>query len=364
MENREIKIKSDQGDYSIYVEKDLTENIEDLLKALAPKKRVFLLSDINVFPTFGINLMKSLEGNSIACESLSLNLNEKNKNLETVSLIYNWLVNQRVERSDILISLGGGVATDLIGFAASTWLRGIKIIHFPTTLAAMVDASVGGKTAVNLSKGKNLIGAFHQPKGIFMDTSTLMSLPKRELNSGWAEAIKHAFLFDPLLLELFTKNKISINLMKEPIFTQVVKRSVEIKGNIVSKDEYETGTERIRLNFGHTIAHALEAATKYTQLLHGEAVSIGMVIASKISNKLGICNDSIPEMIIKTLELYDLPTKIPKNINIEKLYEICKTDKKVQDGKIKWVLIEDIGKSVIRNNVEDKIVIEVLTKNQ
>ena len=364
MTNKEIKIKSIQGDYFIHVEKDLVTIIKDLLKTLAPIKRVFIISDIKVFPTYGINLIKSLESNSIKCESLSLELNEKNKNLETVSSIYNWLVSQRVERSDILISLGGGVTTDLIGFAASTWLRGIKVIHFPTTLASMVDASIGGKTAVNLSQGKNLIGAFHQPKGIFMDTSTLLSLPKRELNSGWAEAIKHAFLFDPLLLDLFIENKYSINLMKEPIFTQVVRRSVEIKGNIVSRDEYETGTERIRLNFGHTIAHALETATGYSQILHGEAVSIGMVIASKISSKLNICNDSIPEKVIKTLELYDLPTKIPKHIDIESLYEICKADKKVQDGKIKWVLIKGIGKSVIKNNIEDKIVIEALSENQ
>ena len=354
------EIKSTQGNYKVYVGDSLFNEIFTLTKKEISNGRAFLVSDEKIFSNLTTKVIKNLEKNGIKAESLTLDIDESKKNLLTVNSVYKWLHKRGVERSDILISIGGGVVTDLVGYVAATWLRGIKIIHIPTTLAAMVDASIGGKTAVNLENGKNLIGAFHHPKLIIMDTTTLLSLPEREMNSGWAEAIKHAFLFDKDLLNKFNNFSKSILAKEESIFTEVIKRNVEIKASVVAKDEFETGQDRIRLNFGHTIGHALEAITNYNTLLHGEAVSIGMVVASVISSMLTISENNLTNEIKETLGKYNLPTKIPKNIDLNDLYDICKSDKKVKNGRINWVLLKSSEESIIYDDVSDKIVIQAL----
>ncbi|MAU55831.1 MAG: 3-dehydroquinate synthase [Dehalococcoidia bacterium] len=358
------EIKSIQGNYPIHVGRDLINQIGSFLDTLALRKRVLMISDINIFSTFGIKIIKSLEAESIQCESLSLELNESSKNLSTVSAIYDWLLQQKAERTDVILAVGGGVATDLIGYVAATWLRGVKIIHIPTSLIGMVDAAVGGKTAVNITMGKNMVGAFHQPKGIIMDTSVLSSLPKREMISGWAEALKHAFLFDNDLLVRFEENSEKILAQEEPIFTSIIKKSVQIKAEIVSKDEFELSNERIKLNFGHTVGHALETITGYDEFLHGEAVSIGMVVASKISAKLRISDENLPQRICNALEKYSLPTTLPSSLDINDLYNICKTDKKVRGGIINWVLLENIGRPVVSSEIDDSVVLDCLKETQ
>ncbi len=358
------QIKSQQGDYDIYTGEGILEKIYILSENEITNSRIFLISDIKVFSNIGTNIIKTFESNAIKVESLSIELGETKKDLSTVTKIYEWLHEKGVERSDIIFSLGGGVATDLVGYVAATWLRGIKLIHIPTTLASMVDASIGGKTAVNLKQGKNLVGAFYQPKLIIMDTESLSTLPEREMNSGWAEALKHSFLFDENLFDKFNNNSAKLLDKKEPIFSEIIRRSVEIKANIVSKDEYETGEDRIRLNFGHTIGHALETYTSYTNLLHGEAVSIGMVVAAKISSSLSYCDESLVNKIEKILKAYNLPTRIPEGIDLDSLYNIAKSDKKVKSGKINWILLEDIGISKIVKNVPDQVVIDSLKSSQ
>ena len=358
------QIKSQQGDYSIHVGEGILDKIYNLSKNEINNSRIFLISDIKVFSGLGTNIIKAFESNSIKVESLSIELDESKKNLSTVDKIYGWLHEKGAERSDFIFSLGGGVTTDLIGYVAATWLRGIKLIHIPTTLASMVDASIGGKTAVNLTQGKNLIGAFHQPNLIVMDTKSLSTLNQKEMNSGWAEAIKHSLLFDNNLFEKFKNHSSELLNKGEPFFTDIIKRSVEIKAEIVSKDEFETGTDRIKLNFGHTIGHALETATSYNSLLHGEAVSIGMVVASKISSALSYSDDNLTNEIQNILDEYNLPTRIPKNIDLDDLYTIAKSDKKVRAGKINWVLLKKIGESVIVNDVPKEIVMDSLRSSQ
>ena len=196
-------IKSTQGDYPIFVGNNFKKDLAKYIKNNYDPKRIFLISDSKVFASETINLINELENSNIKCESLSIDINEAKKNLDTCAYIYDWLLSAGSERNSILISIGGGVTTDIVGFVASSWLRGLNVIHCPTSLAAMVDASIGGKTGVNFKHGKNLIGAFKQPLLIAMDTKSLETLKERELNSGWAEAIKHAFLFDKNLLKKF-----------------------------------------------------------------------------------------------------------------------------------------------------------------
>ena len=358
------QIKSQQGDYNIYAGEGILDKIFSLSENEITNSRIFLISDLKVFSNIGTNIIKTFESNSIKVESLSIELDESKKDLSTVTKIYEWLHEKGAERSDIIFSLGGGVATDLVGYVAATWLRGIKLIHIPTTLASMVDASIGGKTAVNLRQGKNLVGAFYQPKLIIMDTESLVTLPQREMNSGWAEALKHSLLFDKDLFDKFNNNSAKLLKKEDPIFSEIIRRSVEIKANIVSKDEYETGEDRIRLNFGHTIGHALETYTSYTDLLHGEAVSIGMVVATKISSSLSYCGENLVNKIEKLLNIYNLPTRIPEGIDLNNLYNIAKSDKKVKSGKINWILLEEVGKSKIINDVPDQVVIDSLTNSQ
>jgi 3-dehydroquinate synthase len=358
------QIKSQQGDYSIHVGEGILDKIYSLSKNEINNSKVFLISDIKVFSGPGTNIIKTFESNSIKVESLSVELSEAKKTLSSVDKIYQWLHEKGAERSDIIFSLGGGVTTDLVGYAAATWLRGVRLIHIPTTLASMVDASIGGKTAVNLKQGKNLIGAFHQPKLIIMDTKSLSTLKQREMNSGWAEALKHSFLFDKDLFNIFKNNPSKLINRDEPFFTEAIKRSVEIKAEIVSKDEYETGNDRIKLNFGHTIGHALESATSYDSLLHGEAVSIGMVVAANISSALSYCEENLVVEIKNILESYNLPTRVPENINLDNLYAIAKSDKKVRAGKINWVLLKEVGESKIVDDVPDQVVIDSLKASQ
>jgi len=351
-------INSTQGDYPIFVGNNFKKDLAEFIKDKYDPKRIFLISDSKVFASETINLINELENSNIKCESLSIDINETKKNLETCAYIYDWLLSVGSERNSILISIGGGVTTDLVGFVASSWLRGLNVIHFPTSLAAMVDASIGGKTGVNFKHGKNLIGAFKQPLLIAMDTKSLKTLKERELNSGWAEAIKHAFLFDQNLLKKFQTQSKDIISKKDPVFTEIIKRSVQIKAEIVSKDEFEKGVDRIKLNFGHTIGHSLEGLTEYGKLLHGEAVSIGMVVATNISKNLNLISNDTKNEIISTLNQYGLPTNLTRGIDIKNLFDNTKNDKKVKNGKINWVLLKNIGCPVIKDDVPDSIVMD------
>mgnify|MGYP001415427470 FL=1 len=356
-------IKSTQGDYPIFVGNNFKKDLAKFIKNKYAPKRIFVISDSKVFASEAISLINELENSNIKCESLSIDINETKKNLNTCTSIYDWLLSAGSERNSILISIGGGVTTDLVGFVASSWLRGLNVIHFPTSLAAMVDASIGGKTGVNFKHGKNLIGAFKQPLLIAMDTSSLETLKERELNSGWAEAIKHAFLFDKELLKKFQMQSRDIISKKDPVFTEIIKRSVQIKAEIVSKDEFEKDNDRIKLNFGHTIGHSLEGLTKYGKLLHGEAVSIGMVVAANISKNLKLISNDIKDEIISTLNRYSLPTNITKGIDIKDLFNNTKNDKKVKNGKINWVLLKDIGNPIIKDDVPDAIVMDSIKES-
>ena len=284
---------------------------------------------------------------------------ETSKTLETVRLIYQWLATLKAERGHLIIAVGGGVVGDLAGFVAATFMRGMNLVQVPTSLLAMMDASIGGKTGVDLPEGKNLVGAFHQPQFVLEDIQTLQTLPKRELISGWAEAIKHGLILDESLLQIFETQVDSITSLDRQICTDVARRSVQIKADVVSRDEKETLGLRVLLNYGHTVGHALEVVTKYKKYLHGEAVSLGMMAAAKIGNIVGLTPASDVERQRSLLQAYSLPVNMDK-ISIPELQQAMTLDKKNSAGSIKWVVLNGIGHATTKADISNEVVEEVL----
>ena len=267
---------------------------------------------------------------------------EEHKSLAWLTRVYDQLVDAGVERSGAVVALGGGVVGDLAGFAAATYLRGIACVQVPTTLLAQVDSSIGGKTGVNHVAGKNLIGAFAQPRFVLADVDTLRTLPPRELTAGLAEVIKYGIILDPALFALLEERRADVQRLDRELLVQVVRTCCAIKALVVGEDEMESGNRAI-LNFGHTVAHALESLTGYTRYLHGEAVAIGMVAAARVSSRLGFCAEADVQRIRTLLERYGLATEIPAELCGEPLARAMRTDKKARGGAIKFVCLEAIG---------------------
>jgi 3-dehydroquinate synthase len=269
---------------------------------------------------------------------------EEHKNQESLAAIYDCLVSARLERKSCVVALGGGVIGDLAGFAAATYLRGVPYVQVPTTLLAQVDSSVGGKTGVNHHGGKNLIGAFYQPRLVLIDVDALATLPRRELVAGLAEVIKYGVIEDKELFRLLEKKIDRLVGLDRKLLMQVIIRSCAIKARVVERDEHEDDYRAV-LNFGHTLGHALEAATEYREFLHGEAVAIGMVKAAAISLRHGFCDYQSLERIRGLIEKTGLPTDIPKSVRDESLIQGMEVDKKSAGGRIKFVVCEGIGKA-------------------
>jgi 3-dehydroquinate synthase len=269
---------------------------------------------------------------------------EEHKNQESLAAIYDCLVSARLERKSCVLALGGGVIGDLAGFAAATYLRGVPYVQVPTTLLAQVDSSVGGKTGVNHRDGKNLIGAFYQPRLVLIDVETLATLPHREFVAGLAEIVKYGVIQDAELFRLL-ENKIDrLIALDREMLIQIITTSCAIKARVVEQDEHEDDYRAV-LNFGHTIGHALEVATGYRKFLHGEAVAIGMAKAASISLRHGFCDAQTVERICRLLEKIGLPVDLPKNVAKESLLQGMEVDKKSAGGKIKFVICAGIGKT-------------------
>jgi 3-dehydroquinate synthase len=277
---------------------------------------------------------------------------EEYKNFGSVKYALDRLFDAKYDRNSLIIAFGGGVIGDMSGFSASIFLRGIKFIQIPTTLLAMVDSSVGGKTGVNNKFGKNLIGSFYQPEAVYIDTHFLSTLPKREFSAGMAEVIKMAVMFDKKFFENLQKDNLTIE--------EIIKRSVEIKANVVNQDEKEKGIRSV-LNYGHTFGHVIENLTNYKTYLHGEAVAIGMVMANELSIELEYLTTEENEKIKKLLKKYDLPTEF-KIKDEEEFYEHFFADKKTMNNTIKFIIPEHIGKYKIIENIDKKTVLNVLRK--
>jgi 3-dehydroquinate synthase len=284
---------------------------------------------------------------------------EEYKDLLRIQQIYDTLLAHKLDRSSALIALGGGVIGDMTGFAASTYMRGISYIQVPTTLLAQVDSSVGGKTGVNHSLGKNMIGTFWQPGFVWIDVETLQTLPKREVLAGLAEVIKYGVIYDKGLFDFLETNRDMILNLDRNALTHIIKRSCKIKAEVVAKDERESGLRAI-LNYGHTIGHAIETLTGYTHFLHGEAVAIGMYQEAVLSHLLGFIAKEQVMRIKAVIDAYGLPSEMPPDVSADSLLASMQLDKKTVAGKLKFILPEKIGAVRIHKGISEKAVRESL----
>ena len=323
--------------------------------------RAFLIADATVHARWGPAAQEALRTAGFGVAVYPVPAGEASKSLETAAAIYDWLVAQRAERGEAIIALGGGMVCDLAGFVAATFARGLPLVHVPTSLLAMVDAAVGGKVAVDHRQAKNLIGAFYQPRLVLADVSVLQTLPPRELTAGWAEVIKHALIMDEELLRLLEDNADAAQRLDPEVAEQVIGRSVALKAAVVGEDEREETGRRTILNYGHTIGHGLEAAADYAGLLHGEAVAVGMSGAARIAVRLGILASAVAQRQDALLARFGLPLRAP-GIDVQKVLSAMALDKKVKRGAVRWVLLEGIGRPVIRRDVPPPLAAEVVAE--
>jgi 3-dehydroquinate synthase len=323
--------------------------------------RIYLISDSMVHARWGAAAEEALQAAGLQVASHVVPAGETSKSLETAAAIYDWLVSQRAERGEAIVALGGGMVCDLAGFVAATFVRGLPLVHVPTSLLAMVDAAVGGKVAVNHKEAKNLIGAFYQPRLVLADVSTLQTLPSRELTAGWAEVIKHALIMNEGLLRLLEENADAVMSLEPAVTTEVISRSIALKAAVVSEDEREETGRRTILNYGHTIGHGLETAAEYAGMLHGEAVAVGMAGAARIACRLGLLPPETAERQDALIARFGLPLRA-SGIDAAKVLAAMSLDKKVKGGDIRWVLLEDIGRPAIRQDVPAALVEEVVSE--
>jgi 3-dehydroquinate synthase len=311
-----------------------------------------------VGPLYLASLARALETRGVEVASITLPDGEQHKDWETLNRIFDALLERRCERGTTLIALGGGVVGDLTGFAAAAYLRGVPLIQVPTTLLAQVDSAVGGKTAINHPLGKNMIGAFYQPRAVIADTDTLATLPPRELAAGLAEVIKYGLIHDPALFAWLEKNiKRLVAREAEPL-VHAIERSCAIKAEIVAHDEREEGM-RALLNFGHTFGHAIEAGTGYGTWLHGEAVGAGMALAARLSQKLGLIGQDEVWRVDAILAAAGLSARAPA-LGFDRYLELMGHDKKVEGGRIRFILLKHIGEAFVSADVSRTALAEVL----
>ena len=346
------------SDYRILVGCGLVERLGWEMRELGLSGTTVVVSDDAVFPQYGARVQNALESEGFGVRRWVVPRGEGTKCLAWAERTYDFMVEQRVERGDCVVALGGGMVGDLAGFVAATFLRGISLVQVPTSLVAMVDASIGGKVGVNHPLGKNLIGAFYQPKLVVVDPGCLGTLPGRELRSGWAEVVKYGAIQDRELFEVLGSSAESLMELETEAVIEAVARSAAIKARIVEEDEREAG-KRMILNYGHSIGHGLEAATGYSQFLHGEAVAVGMTGAAMLSERMGLLPAEAARRQQRVLKRFGLPTGFT-GVGVGDVVKAMELDKKVREGSLRWVLLEDIGRSVVRRDVPRDMVLGVL----
>jgi 3-dehydroquinate synthase len=339
-----VEVQLRERGYPILIGPGLLDSLGQECRKLELGNRCAVISDGKVAARYGKRAIASLRGAGFEPELIAVAGGEPAKSLKVAQSCYDALAKHRLERKSFVIALGGGVVGDLAGFVAATYLRGIPFVQVPTTLLAQVDSSVGGKVGVNLKSGKNLVGAFHQPRLVLCDLDTLRSLPAREFRAGLAEVIKYGIIYDAALFERLESDLPRLIKMDRELLLDVVVRCCEIKAEVVAQDETESGLRQI-LNFGHTIGHAIEAISGYGKYLHGEAIAVGQVAAARLSTKLLNCPAEHSERVRTLFERTGLPTKIRLAPGqMKRLLAAMRLDKKVSGGEIRFVLMERIGK--------------------
>lgn len=355
-----LELKVDLGDrsYPIIIGADIISNPNYFLPYIKGTN-VAIVTNETIAPIY-LNLIQSTLAD-YDLTVITLPDGEQYKNLETLNLIFDQLLQARQSRRTTLIALGGGVIGDMTGFAAACYQRGVDFIQVPTTLLSQVDSSVGGKTGVNHALGKNMIGAFHQPNAVVIDTATLNTLPERELSAGLAEIIKYGLICDEAFYQWLQKN-INRLMNRDPqALSYAIHRSCQDKVKVVEADEKESGIRAI-LNFGHTFGHALETHTGYGSWLHGEAVAVGMVMAADLSCREGRLAQESVDGLVALLDSVSLPTQPPSGISPERFIELMAVDKKVLEGQLRLVLLDSVGSAVITDDFSHKNLMDCLER--
>ncbi|MBO5163987.1 MAG: 3-dehydroquinate synthase [Ruminococcus sp.] len=323
--------------YDVYIERGSLAKSGELISKVIDSKKTVIITDDTVNSLYTDTLVQSLEKSGISPSVFVFPHGEQSKNLNVLGGIYDFLCKKRITRSDFIIALGGGVVGDITGFAAASFLRGIKFVQIPTTLLAQVDSSVGGKTAIDIAGGKNLVGAFKQPALVICDSDILRTLPQSELSCGMAEVIKYGMIRDEKLFEVLEKHDIS---NVDEVMDDIVYTCIDIKREVVENDEFDKG-ERMMLNFGHTLGHAIEGWHNYTNYTHGMGVAVGMCMITE-----RLCSPELAERLKKCVVSYGLPTSTEAPLS--ELLPFCSTDKKCESGSISYIICNKIGKAEIK----------------
>lgn len=353
----ELKVTTKTNEYPIIINDSFDGLLEAFERTSLTGRKLCIISDSNVAPIYLDTLRNILEGHFLSVSHTVFEAGENSKNLDTISSFYDKFVEEKLDRRSVLVALGGGVVGDMTGFAAATYMRGIPFVQIPTTLLAQVDSSVGGKTGVDYKGNKNMVGAFYQPYFVYINTSTLKTLPPREFSAGMAEAIKHGFIIDKDYFKYISDNREAVRAIDHDAMAEVVYGSCKCKAYVVDRDEKESGLREI-LNFGHTFGHAIETLSDF-KLIHGECVSIGMAAALYLSMKRG---NITSEELARGEELcryFNLPTKA-KGFDFEQVFEQMFYDKKTKNGKLNIVILNKFGNAYTEKNVSDNDVKEAI----
>tara|TARA_R110002096_G_scaffold200639_11_gene384715 strand:- start:8683 stop:9792 length:1110 start_codon:yes stop_codon:yes gene_type:complete len=347
--NEQTTVCVELGDrsYDVIVGSGLLANLGDRIASLSGlAKRCAIITEERVGPLYGEAVAESLQDAGFQTETITVPAGESSKSMNVVTYICREMLKLGFDRKAFVVALGGGVIGDLAGFCASIFQRGVPYIQVPTTVLSQVDSSVGGKTGVNTPEGKNLLGAFHQPKLVIADVDTLKTLPDREFREGFAEIIKHAAIRDAEMIELIEKQGDD-----RTGITELIARNVALKAGVVEEDERETSGTRALLNFGHTVGHGVEAAAGYGELLHGEAISIGIMAALRLSTKLSGLKPAEAERVEKLLQQFSLPRTLPGTFRTNAIIDLMMRDKKFSEGAIRFVLLKELGSAFVSSDV-------------
>ncbi|MEJ5253566.1 MAG: 3-dehydroquinate synthase [Chthonomonadetes bacterium] len=355
-----LRLDVDLGErgYPILIGAGVLREIEKHLSPLQPSQ-IVIISHPLLSAWWGQSLSHMLNQAGFTVHLLTVPPGERTKRWEVAGRLLRQMAQLALDRRCVVVALGGGVIGDLAGFVSACYLRGVRYVQVPTTLLAQVDSSVGGKTGVNLPEGKNLVGAFHQPVLVLIDTNTLSTLPVRQFRAGLAEVLKYGIIADEALWQTVNEYANLLRRGRSPNLDQIVYRCCQIKAHIVSQDETEQGIRAI-LNFGHTVGHALEAVSRYGRLLHGEAVAIGMVSATLLGELRGVTPAGTAEQVANALRALGLPVALPRDVQFEDLLAVMARDKKARDGQVRFVLIERIGQAQLPVAVNEEEVLHAL----
>lgn len=360
-----ISVDLPQYSYNVAIAPGGLDALGNQMQSLNVGKNVLVVSNPAIFKQYGERAIGSLERAGFAVSQCILPPGERYKTLSTLQKIFDVALENRLERSSTFVALGGGVVGDMTGYAAASWLRGVNVVQVPTSLLAMVDAAIGGKTGVNHPKGKNLIGAFHQPRLVLVDPEVLKTLPPREFRAAMAEVIKYGVIWDAQLFEQLeaAKRLDRLSYLSDDLLQDILVRSCQAKAHVVSKDEKEAGLRAI-LNYGHTIGHAVESLTGYKVVNHGEAVGIGMVAAGQIAVNLNFWDQTACDRQLALIDKAGLPTELPVGLDIEEILVALQSDKKVKSGQVRFVLPTQIGAATVTDQVPADTIRQVLKQMQ